>query len=156
MNIPTTLLEFLNEHDVKYELLHHPERYTAQELAQVEGVRGSQHAKVVMIKSNGTHQMAVLPSDRMVDIEKLEKSTGEEWKIEMEDEFKGLFPDCETGAMPPFGNLYGMETRVDRSLADNDTIVFEAGTHTDAIKMSYRDYETLAKPMMSDFSIKGH
>ncbi len=154
MNIPMKLLVFLNEHHVQYEVIHHPQRFTAQELAQIEGVKGSQHAKVVMVKSNGSHQMTVLPSDRMLDLQKLDETTGKDWQIENEDEFKELFPDCETGAMPPFGSLYDLPTYVDASLTNNDTIVFEAGTHTDAIKMKYRDFEELAHQMVADLSIK--
>jgi Ala-tRNA(Pro) deacylase len=154
MNIPTRLLGLLNENEIRYTTLHHPERFTAQELAQVEGIKGREHAKVVMTRCDDVHQMVVLPSDRMLDLGKLNEATGKEWEIESEEEFKELFPDCELGAMPPIGRLYDLETLVDRSLATNESIVFEAGTHTDAIKMQYRDYEMLAHPDMGDFSIK--
>jgi Ala-tRNA(Pro) deacylase len=156
MSIPIRLLEFLNSRHVPYELLVHAKRFTAQELAEIEGVPGSQHAKVVMVKSDGMHRMAVLPSDRMVDLHKLEEVTGRDWMIEDEDEFSQLFPDCETGAMPPFGELYDLSMYVDRSLAENDNIVFEAGTHTDAIRMKYRDFESVAQPEVADFAIKSH
>ena len=156
MSIPIRLLEFLNSRRVPYELLVHSKRFTAQELAEIEGVPGSQHAKVVMVKSDGMHRMAVLPSDRMVDLDKLEEFTGRDWKVEDEDEFTELFPDCETGAMPPFGELYDVPMFVDKSLGDNDDIVFEAGTHTDAIRMKYRDYESLTRAEVADFAIKGY
>src|SRR5688572_10031680 len=154
MSIPTRLLEFLNERHVPYQLFVHPKRFTAQELAEIEGVPGSQHAKVVMVRSDGMHRMTVLPSDRMVDLEKLEAVTGRDWTIESEEEFSELFPDCETGAMPPFGNLYDVAMSVDQSLASNENIVFEAGTHTDAIRMSYRDFESVSRPEVADFAIK--
>lgn len=156
MSIPNRLLEFLNTRHVPYELLVHAKRFTAQELAEIEGVPGKQHAKVVMVKSDGMHRMAVLPSDRMIDLQKLEKVTGKDWTIEDEDEFSELFPDCETGAMPPFGELYDVPMVVDRSMADCEEIIFEAGTHTDAIKMKYRDYESLAGAEVADFAIKGY
>jgi Ala-tRNA(Pro) deacylase len=156
MSIPNRLLEFLNERRVSFEHLVHAKKFTAQELAEIEGVPGNQHAKVVMIKADGMHRMTVLPSDCMVDLQKLESATGKDWMIEDEDEFKELFPDCDTGAMPPFGGLYDLSMYVDKSLADNDDIVFEAGTHTDAIKMKYRDYETLTHPIVADFAIKSH
>ncbi|HET6407682.1 MAG TPA: YbaK/EbsC family protein [Chthoniobacteraceae bacterium] len=156
MSIPNRLLEFLNERRVPYQLFVHPKRFTAQELAEIEGVPGSQHAKVVMMKSDGMHRMAVLPSDCMVDLDKLERTTGIDWRIEDEDEFTELFPDCETGAMPPFGELYDLPMYLDQSLAKNENIVFEAGTHSDAIKMTYRDYEAVAHPEIADFAIKSH
>ena len=156
MSIPIRLLEFLNSRSVPYELLVHAKLVMARELAEIVGVPGSQHAKVVMVKSDGMHRMAVLPSDRMVDLTKLEEVTGRDWTIEDEDEFTELFPDCETGAMPPFGELYDVPVFIDKSLGNNETIVFEAGTHTDAIKMKYRDYESLAHPEVADFAIKGY
>jgi len=156
MSIPNRLLEFLNSRHVPYQLITHAKRFTAQELAEIEGVPGNQHAKVVMVKSNGMHRMTVLPSDRMVDLDKLEKVTGKDWTIEDEDEFSELFPDCETGAMPPFGELYDLPMYLDKSLKNCDEIVFEAGTHTDAIKMKYRDYESLAHAEVADFAIKGY
>jgi len=154
MSIPIRLLEFLNSRHVPYQLLVHAKRFTAQELAEIEGVPGNQHAKVVMVKSDGMHRMAVLPSDCMIDLDKLDKATGKDWSLEDEDEFSELFRDCETGAMPPFGELYDVPMFVDKSLGNNDNIVFEAGTHTDAIKMKYRDYESVTHPEVADFAIK--
>lgn len=154
MQIPNKLIEFLNQNHVKYEVLHHPARFTAQELAQVEGVKGRAHAKVVMVKRNGAHYMTVLPSDRRIDMDRLESTTGPGSEIENEPEFTPLFPDCETGTMPPFGNLYGLPTYVDQSLADSDMIVFEAGTHTDAVRMRYSDYEKLVHPTVAEFAWK--
>lgn len=156
MSIPNRLLEFLNNRQVPYELLVHAKRFTAQELAEIEGVPGNQHAKVVMVKSDGMHRMTVLPSDRMVDLDKLEEVSGKDWMIEDEDEFTELFPDCETGAMPPFGELYDLPMYIDKSLQDCDDIVFEAGTHTDAIRMKYRDYASVAHGEVADFAIKGY
>jgi Ala-tRNA(Pro) deacylase len=98
--------------------------------------------------------MMVLPADHQIDLEKVEKAIGKSVSLDKEQEFKSLFPDCTTGAMPPFGNLYGLPTYVDKNLAEQDYIVFEAGTHTDAIKISYRDYQKIVKPEVKELGIK--
>ena len=98
--------------------------------------------------------MTVLPADHQLDLEKVGKAIGKAAALDTEKEFKSLFPDCAVGAMPPFGNLYGVPTYVDKSLTQEDYIVFEAGTHTDAIKLSYRDYEKIVKPRVEDLAIK--
>jgi Ala-tRNA(Pro) deacylase len=154
MKIPKQLIDCLNDNKVGYEILHHPEAVTAQRIAQAEHVKGRHHAKVVMIKSGEQHLMAVLPADHQIDLEKVAKAVGKTVSLDTEQEFKSLFPDCAIGAMPPFGNLYGLPTYVDRSLAAQDYIVFEAGTHSDAIKLSYRDYEKIVKPQVEDLAIK--
>lgn len=154
MKIPKQLIDCLNENRVRYEILHHPEAMTAQRIAQVEHVKGRHQAKVVILKSGGRHLMAVLPADRQIDLEKIGNVTGKSASLGKEEEFKSLFPDCATGAMPPFGNLYGLPTYVDKSLAEQDYIVFEAGTHTDAIKMNYGDYKKIVKPKVEELAIK--
>jgi Ala-tRNA(Pro) deacylase len=156
MGIPVKLIEFLDQNKVRYEVIHHPEAFTAQELAAIEHVKGKYHAKVVIVKADGEKLMAVLPADHRVDLEKLDKLTGKRTALATEAEFKALFPDCAVGTMPPFGNLYGVATYVDKSLAQDDFIVFEAGTHTDAIKMSYADFARLAKPTVAEFAVKLH
>ena len=156
MGIPARLIEFLNQNKVRYEILHHPEAFTAQELAAIEHVKGKQHAKVVMVKTDGAKIMAVLPADHRVDLEKFQKVTGQATELATEADFKALFPDCATGTMPPFGNLYGVATYVDESLTDNDAIVFEAGTHSDAVKMRYGDFARVASPRIADFAVKTH
>jgi Ala-tRNA(Pro) deacylase len=98
--------------------------------------------------------MTVLPADHQIDLEKVAKAIGKGTSLDTEQEFKSLFPDCATGAMPPFGNLYGLPTYVDKRLAEEDYIVFEAGTHTDAIKLSYADYEKIVKPRVEDLAVK--
>src|ERR1700758_201510 len=102
MEIPKRLIDCLNENKVTYEILHHPEAVTAQRIAQAEHVKGRHHAKVVMIKSEGQHLMAVLPADHQIDLKKLEKTIGKGASLEPEKQFKSLFPDCAIGAMPPF------------------------------------------------------
>jgi Ala-tRNA(Pro) deacylase len=154
MEIPKRLIDCLNENNVTYEILHHPEAVTAQRSAQAEHIKGRHHAKVVMIKSGGQHLMMVLPADHQIDLEKVEKTIGKVVSFDKEEEFKSLFADCAIGAMPPLGNLYGLPTYIDRHLAEQDYIVFEAGTHTHAIKLSYRDYEKIVKPKVEDLAVK--
>ena len=154
MNIPKRLIECLDENKVSYEILRHPEAITAQRIAEAEHVKGRRHAKVVMVKSGGQHLMVVLPAEHLIDHEKLAKIVGQDVSFESEQEFESLFPDCAVGAMPPFGSLYGVPTYVDKSLAEEDYIVFEAGTHTEAIRLSYRDYEKIVKPQVKDLAIK--
>src|SRR2546426_6470355 len=145
MAIPTTLSEFLDKNKVRYEVIHHPEAFTAQELSAIEHVKGKQHAKVVILKADSMKLMTVLPADHRVDLGKLDNVTGKRTALASEADFKQLFPDCAVGTMPPFGHHYGVETYVDRSLTDNDAIVFEAGTHSDAVKMNYADFARLAE-----------
>jgi len=154
MEIPKRLIDCLNENKAQYEILRHPEAVTAQRIAQVEHVKGRHHAKVVIAKSGDQHLMIVLPADHQIDLEKAEKTIGHAVSLGKEQEFKSLFPDCAIGAMPPFGNLYNLPTYVDKQLSEQDYIVFEAGTHADAIKMSYRDYERIVKPKIEDLAVK--
>ena len=154
MNIPKRLIDCLDENKANYEILRHPEAITAQRIAEAEHVKGRHHAKVVMLKSGGQHLMAVLPAEHLIDLEKVATFFGKDVSFESEQEFESLFPDCAVGAMPPFGSLYGVPTYVDKSLAEEDYIVFEAGTHTEAIKFSYHDYEKIVKPQVEALAIK--
>ena len=141
------LKEHLDSEKIKYVTLSHSPAYTAMEVAESAHVPGGSLAKTVMIKLDGRMAMAVLPSTRKVDLNLLRESAGaEEAKLATEEEFKRLFPDCETGAMPPFGNLYGMDVYVSPSLAEDDQIAFNAGTHTEVMWLAYRDFERLVKP----------
>lgn len=154
MGIPTRLVEFLSKNQVRHEVMQHPEAFTAQELTAIEHVKGRHHAKVVMVNAEGEKLMAVLPADHRLDLGKIGKIVGKRAALAAEDEFEALFPDCARGAMPPFGNLYNVPTYVDTSLTQSEFIVFEAGTHTDAIKMSYSDYERLVRPKVGEFAVK--
>ena len=156
MQIPVRLIEFLNQSKVAYQIIHHPEAFTAQELAAIEHVRGKNHAKVVMVKAGADNLMTVLPADHRVDLDKLTKVMSKRMALATEAEFKALFPDCAVGTMPPFGELYKVPTYIDKSLTEDEYIVFEAGTHTDAIRMAFVDYERLAKPVVADFAVKLH
>jgi Ala-tRNA(Pro) deacylase len=154
MRIPERLIAFLNSNDVRYKIIHHPVAYTAQELAAIEHVKGRNHAKVVVAKA-ASHFLLVLPADHRVDLDRLGQLTGEPTRLATEAEFKSLFTDCELGTMPPFGRLYGIETWLDVNFDDAGQIVFEAGTHTDAIRMAHADYVRLAQPRLADFARKG-
>jgi Ala-tRNA(Pro) deacylase len=153
MQIPTQLINCLKESGVPYEVIQHPEAVTAQRVAEVEHIKARRQAKVVMVKSDGRHLMTVIPADRRIDLLKVERLTGKPASLETEQDFKSIFHDCATGAMPPFGNLYGLPTYVDRSLTQEDYIVFEAGTHTDSIKLKYPDYENIVKPQVADLAM---
>ena len=154
MKMPKRLIDCLDENKIGYEILRHPETFTAQRTAQAEHVKGRRHAKVVMVKSGAQPLMIVLPAEHLIDLAKLARVLGKDVSLENEEELESLFPDCAIGAMPPFGNLYGVPTYVDRSLAEEDYIVFEAGTHAEAIKLSYRDYEKIVNPRVEDLAIK--
>ncbi len=156
MKIPEKLIRLLEENGVAYERIPHPEAFTAQELAEAEHVKGRKHAKVVMVKRGVELMMVVLPSDRLLDLERFKAETGTAAELASEDEFRSHFPGCELGAIPPFGELYGMATYVDKNLKEEEAIVFEAGTRTEAIRIPYRDFERLAKPTVVDVGGKLH
>ncbi len=141
------LKEFLDENKVKYVTISHSPAYTAQTVAASAHIPGKELAKTVMVKMDGKMAMAVLPASHRVDLDLLKTSAGAT-KVELADEreFKNLFPECEIGAMPPFGNLYDMEVYVSRSLTENEAIAFNAGLHTELIQLSYRDFLGLVEP----------
>jgi len=153
MNIPRALLDCLNTNKIPYEILPHAKAFTARMAAAAEDVARRHQAKVVMVSSPKGPTMTVLPADRKLDLRKLRRIIHERVSLQSEGEFAPVFPDCETGAMPPFGNLYGLPTYVDQHLAEEDYIVFEAGTYTDAIKIRYADYERAVKPQVADLAI---
>ena len=151
MSITGKLNDFLKESKVKFERITHEETFTSQETAQAEHVSGNQVAKVVMVKADGKDVMSVLSAAHLLDLNKLKKiMKAREVRLASEQEFTELFPDCDRGAMPPFGTLYGLPFFVDQGLAENKHIVFNAGTHKESIKMTYKDYSKLAKPTMAD------
>ncbi len=145
------LKNFLDENEVKYVAITHSPAYTAQEIAASAHIRGKELAKTVMIVVDGKMAMAVVPATCKVDFDLLKKAVGAR-KVELaaEEEFKNLFPDCDVGAMPPFGNLYGMEVYADKRLAEDREIAFTAGSHTELIRLPYTDYLRLAKPRQVD------
>lgn len=149
------LKRFLDEKDVKYVTIKHSKAYTTQEVAASAHIRGKEMAKAVMIKIDGEMAMAVLPASYSVDFDQLRKATGSSTvELASEDEFEDLFPGCELGAMPPFGRLYGMQTFMAASLADDEEIAFNAGSHTELIKMSFSDYYNLENPVELQFALE--
>jgi Ala-tRNA(Pro) deacylase len=129
--------------------------YTAQEIAARAHVRGKSLAKTVMVKLDGKMSMAVLPATFKVDFDLLKEASGaNEVELGSEKEFKNMFPDCELGAMPPFGNLYGFDVYVAKTLAQDDEIAFNAGSHTELIKLPYSDFERLVKPKVVRISLR--
>ena len=148
----TKLKEFLDSRGIKYVSLQHSPAYTAPEIAASAHVSGCDFAKTVIVKIGGTMAMVVLPANRKLVLADLrEMLETDRIKLATEEEFKGAFPDCEIGAMPPFGNLYGMPVYVASILAAEPEITFTAGTHTDVIKMAYRDFAQLVNPQTLDF-----
>lgn len=151
MSIPRRLEVLLKEHHIDFKALIHPEAYTAQEVAASMHVKGRELAKAVIVKTDGRFVMTVLPAHSLVDFQKLKEFLGEkDVRLASEDEFRALFPDCETGAEPPFGNLYNVDTVVDESLTHDKEIYFNAGTHYEAVEMRFRDYNELVRPKVAD------
>jgi Ala-tRNA(Pro) deacylase len=147
------LKKFLDENHVKYVSVNHSKAYTAQEVAASAHVSGKVMAKVVIVDLDGEMAMAVLPANRKVVLQDLRDVTGSDRaRFTAEDKFKGRFPDCEIGAMPPFGNLYGMEVFAADSLANNEEIAFNAGSHEEIIKLAYADFERLVQPQVMSFT----
>jgi Ala-tRNA(Pro) deacylase len=149
------LRDFLDTHNVRYFVISHSPAYTAQEIAAAAHVPGKMMAKTVMVSIGGKMAMAVLPASRHLDFELLRALSGsQDVELAEEKEFSGLFPECEIGAMPPFGNLYGMEVYADDELDDADEITFNAGAHTELLRLSWSDYKKLVNPLMARLSQK--
>ena len=149
------LTEFLDTNNVKYVVMTHSPAFRASEIAATAHIPGKELAKTVMVKADGKMTMAVIPASNMVDFRLLKKSLGVN-KVELatEAEFKGLFPECEIGAMPPFGNLFGINVLASDTLAEDEEIAFNAGSHRELVKMGYKDFERLVKPVVLAFSVK--
>lgn len=148
------LKSFLDENNIKYVSIKHSSAYTAQEIAALAHIPGKELAKTVIIKINGKMAMAVLPASYKVSFEQLKEALGmQEVRLAYEQEFLDKFPDCDVGAMPPFGNLYGMDVFVAESLAEDEEIAFNACNHTELIKMKFSDFERLVKPKRIKFSV---
>lgn len=155
MPILTKLREFLEQEKVPYSVHSHPEAYTALEIAALEHVKGRMLAKVVIVKADADELvMVVVPADRRVDFRKVAALLGtEDLRLAQESEFRDSFPACEVGSMPPFGNLFGLPVLVDGLLAENDEIVFNAGTHTLTAKVRFEDFRRLAQPQIASLSL---
>ncbi len=154
--MPTERLKrLLDENGVRYQTISHSVAYTAQGVAASAHVRGRDLAKSTVVKLDERIGLAVVPAPRRVDLEALRRAAGaQRASLVSESEFQGLFPDCEVGAMPPFGNLYGLAVWVDEELRKDPTIVFNAGTHREAIRVPFADFERLARPTIGAFTVR--
>lgn len=145
------LREFLDREGVKYVIIRHSRAFTAQEIAASAHVSGQELAKSVVARLDGRTVLVVLPASQRVDFDALKAQVGaSEARLATEQEFQDAFPDCELGAMPPFGNLYGVEVYVSKRLAEDEEIAFNACSHTELIRLAYRDFVRLAKPGVVD------
>lgn len=153
--MPVTKLQaFLDAHDVKYTILQHSRAYTAQDIAARAHIAGKDLAKTVIVKIDDELAMAVLPASEHIDTYALKQAVGAAGvRLAAEIEFERCFPDCETGAMPPFGNLYGMAVYVDESLTYDKEIAFNAGSHNELVRMSYEDFERVVNPIVGRFAL---
>lgn len=148
-----SLKTFLNSRGVRYEAIEHSPAYTAPETAASVHVSGRDFSKTVIVEIGGEMAMVVLPANRKIVLSDLrEMLMDQNVKLAAEDDFIERFPDCEIGAMPPFGNLYGLPVYVAKSLADEPEIAFNAGTHREVIKMSFADFADLVQPTVLDFA----
>ncbi|MBM3335394.1 YbaK/EbsC family protein [Candidatus Sumerlaeota bacterium] len=147
------LKDFLDSHGVRYVTIAHSTAYTAQEIAASAHISGKNVAKIVMVKVDGKITMVVLPASERVDLGRLKQALAAK-KVELaaEQEFATMFPDCETGGMPPFGNIYGLDVVVAEPLTHDDEIAFNAGSHSELIKMAYKDFERLVGPKVCAFT----
>ena len=147
-----TLTAYLDHEHVHYDLLSHPEAFRAAEIASTLHTPEKEMAKVVIVKVDERFVMTVLAASRNVDLRRLRALfPTRHVRLASESEIAALFPDCEVGAMPPFGTLYGLPVYVDRSLVEDKEIVFQAGTHSNAIRMRYMDFSALVFPVVAEF-----
>ena len=147
------LKDFLEREGVKYLTVPHATAFTARETAVTAHVPAKEFAKTVIVKIDGRLAMAVLPASENVDLASLKKAAGAKHVgLAQESEFDRWFPGCEQGAMPPFGNLYGMEVFVAKSLAADEEIAFNAGSHAELVRIAYNDFDRLAQPLVATIS----
>lgn len=153
MDCKLKLEKYFRDNGIEFQALTHPTAYTAQDVAAAQKVKGKQVAKVVMVLADAKVAMLVMPASYRIDFTKLKGVlSAKEARLAKEEEFSGLFPDCDTGAMPPLGNLYNVPVYVDRALTEDLEIVFQAGSHRDTMKIAYKDYARLVKPVVADFA----
>jgi Ala-tRNA(Pro) deacylase len=146
------LSEYLKQNGVSFDIIPHRPAYTAHDVAAQERVPGKLIAKVVMVVADGKIVMLVLPATLQVDFDRMrELLHAQNVHLAQEHQFSHLFPDCDVGAMPPFGNLYNVPVYVERSLSEDEQIIFNVGTHTETMRMSYADFARLVKPVVAEF-----
>jgi Ala-tRNA(Pro) deacylase len=155
MHCQEQLERYLRERHIPYQIQHHPVAFTAQQIAACEHISGKKVAKSVVVFADNTMVVLVLPAAFRADLEKVEACLGaKQVRLAHEDEFQGAFPGCEVGAMPPFGNLYGLPVYIEQSLTTQETIVFPIGTHTETMSLTYADLEHLMHPTIIEFALK--
>jgi Ala-tRNA(Pro) deacylase len=153
MPLTEKIRNYLVDNNVKYEVLNHERALTAQEVAQSVHITGREVAKCLVVLSDGAMKLVLVPAPQQFSAEKFKQNTNaSDVRLAQEDEFRSLFPECELGAMPPFGRVFGLPVYMDEALERYPEIVFNACTHTEAMKMSLRDFETLEKPTVGQFS----
>jgi Ala-tRNA(Pro) deacylase len=150
--MPTPRLkQYLDENSVCYLTIEHSPAYTSQGIAALLHIPGWQLAKSVIVKADERYAVVVLPAPAHVDLVRVQQTLGARHvTLATEAELQALFPGCELGAMPPFGNLYGLPVYVDERLAEDPSIVFNAGSHREAVRMAYTDFERLVHPKRAD------
>ena len=147
MPILRKLKEVLDEANISYEIYHHALAYTAQEVATAQHLSGKEMAKVVMLKVDGNLVMGVIAASHKINLSTVKASLGaKEARLATEDEFSSRFPECEIGAMPPFGNLFGLAVFVDPALEKDEYIYFNAGNHVQTVRLKYQDFARVVKP----------
>jgi Ala-tRNA(Pro) deacylase len=147
------LREFLDQNKVRYVTIRHSVAYTAQEIAASAHIKGKEMAKTVLIKVDGKLAMCVLPASNKIDFDLLKEALGgKNIRLANEVEFKDKFPDCDVGAMPPFGNLYDIEVYAEENLAKDEEIAFNACSHVELIQMAFKDFGRLVKPRLIKFT----
>lgn len=148
------LRRFLEENHVKFVVISHSRAYTAHEIAASAHIPGKELAKTVMVKVDGELAMVVLPGPDKVSIRRLQQVAGsEDVRLATESEFASVFPSCELGAMPPFGNLWGLDVYVDERLAEDEHIAFNAGSHTELVRLPYAEFERLVEPRVANLHV---
>lgn len=140
------LRQFLNQEGVRYLVIQHPPAATAAEVAEATRIPGRCFAKTVVLAINGTLLLMVLPVMRQVPLPELGEYLDAEPRLASEAEFRGSFPDCDLGTMPPFGHLFGLRTLCSNELAEQERIAFNAGSATEVMVLDWADYRRLADP----------
>jgi len=155
MNCKERLEKYLRENDVGFDVREHRYAFTAQQIASEDHVPGRRFAKVVMVKADGQLRMLVMPAPERVDRDRAREALGaKEVLIATEGDFGPVFADCDLGAMPPFGNLYGFPVSLDASLAENELMTFQAGTHTTTMTITFKDFIRLVKPQVIELGVQ--
>ena len=146
------LQSYLDEMGINYRSSKHAEAFTAQDLAAAEHIPGRKVIKPVVVRADGEFVMCALPASHRVDLSELRQQLQcEEVQLADEGALQEIFADCELGAAPPIGRLYGLPTLMDESLFADDRVTFQAGTHSDAVTMTLADYRRVAQPEVAYF-----